>query len=72
MTLKVSYLGNQNIQELMLVLLGMIDVIHGNRDVILLHLFLVGLLVPDPGSTLISQINPYITGPFNVSLRSAD
>jgi len=32
----------------------------------------VGLRGPDPGSTLISQTNPYTIGPFGISPRSAD
>ena len=32
----------------------------------------VGLRGPDPCSELFSQTNPYTTGPFDISLRSAD
>jgi hypothetical protein len=31
----------------------------------------VGLMGPDPGSELVSQTNPYTTGPFGISPRSA-
>jgi len=31
-----------------------------------------GLMGPDPGSALVSQENPYTTGPFGISPRSTD
>jgi len=39
---------------------------------IMIHLLPVGLRVPDPGLTLISQTNPYTTGPFGISPQSMD
>jgi len=37
-----------------------------------MHVIYVGLWGPDPGSELVSQTNPYTTGPFSINLRSVD
>jgi len=36
------------------------------------HPLPVDLMGPDPGSALVSQANPYTTGPFGISPWSAD
>jgi len=56
--LKVNWIGLRLNPTL---LLGMLE---GRKD--------VGLRVPDPGSALVSQTNPYSTGPFGIRSWSTD